>query len=439
MPTSPSPSSSLSSPLSASAGHVVSAWQQLAVSDPMQLLRLLRGEAAGAGGKGLHGGRAAGRRDADRRAVEQLLAALDDVPDAAASSTSSSSTGGSTSTRSLEGRAGAVGTGGRSSAAAGVEAWVAAAAAAGGSSVDPLSSAELMYVFGLPPTVVAPASPINPQPSSSPKQPQQQRHEEQVALLLSPAHTPAADPIDPLQAHLLAVQFGLASPLPTPPATLLPPGSAPTDGTPQPTAQEQQQLQQQQEPLVLLGPLSCARDQQQHAHAAVGLTLASHPGLVFAAAGLRLPSWAAGLLQQQEAAGRLAAVGPRHVLDPALEWAVGLLSHAATPAEPPPRLLLQANRTLAAHLGTYRSTQEQSGGEAEAQEQEQQEDRQQEQQQHQRPLVLPWPLLLPLLGAMGDRLTPSTALTMLRVGPCASCTCTLNTQSSYRCVRCCRC
>ncbi len=415
----PSPSSSSSSPLaspssssSSSTGHVVSAWQQLAVSEPMQLLRLLRGAAAGVGadgGRGLRGGRAAGR-DADRRAVEQLLAALDEVPDAASTSSSgssSSSSGGSIS-RGLEGRAGTVGTGGSSAAAAGVEAWVAAAAAAaGGGSVDPLSSTELMYVFGLPPTVVAPASPINPQPSSAT---QQQRHEGQVALLQAPAHAPAADPTDPLHAHLLAVQFGLASPLPAPPAILLPPGSAPTDGTPQPTAQEQQE-QQQQEPLVLLGPLSCARDQQQHAHAAVGLTLASHPALVFAAAGLRLPSWAAGLLQQQEAAGRLAPVGPRHVLDPALEWAVGLLSHAATPAEPPPRMLLQANRTLAAHLGPHR-TQEQD---REAEVQEQQEERQQQQQQQQRPLPLPWPLLLPLVGAMGDRLTPATALTMLRV------------------------
>ncbi|KAG2436999.1 hypothetical protein HYH02_011431 [Chlamydomonas schloesseri] len=102
-------------------------------------------------------------------------------------------------------------------------------------------------------------------------------------------------------------------------------------------------------------------------------------------------------------------------LDPALEWALAVLSTRVSPAEPPAADVRLANRTFAAHarraggidalraeaqlrpLGVPGASA--AGGQAQSEGAE----------------ALPWQALQPLLAAVGSRLSPCSALTLLQV------------------------
>ncbi|KAG2493555.1 hypothetical protein HYH03_008369 [Edaphochlamys debaryana] len=144
--------------------------------------------------------------------------------------------------------------------------------------------------------------------------------------------------------------------------------------------------------------------------------------LLCEAAGVPLPPWAAAVLGQQASqAVRFGASSPHGVapaLDPALEWAAGVLSHRVTPTEPSPAALATANRALASQLGPNAGASSSAGPDARRRRQWGR--RQQRQQGQQQPF--PWPLMLPLLDAVGDRLSAAAALALmksvaLQVGP----------------------
>ncbi|GFR44559.1 hypothetical protein Agub_g5830 [Astrephomene gubernaculifera] len=148
--------------------------------------------------------------------------------------------------------------------------------------------------------------------------------------------------------------------------------------------------------------------------------------LMCAAAGVVLPPWAAGLLPPApQAATRAttataftsrspspttavaaASSAPRLVLDPALEWALGVLSHRVTPVEPSAAELWLANRTLAAHLRTpMRQPATAAAAAAGAAV---------KRVGRRAAAEIPWPLLLPLLEAVGNRLRAPAALALLQ-------------------------
>ncbi|GLC37080.1 hypothetical protein PLESTB_001393600 [Pleodorina starrii] len=200
------------------------------------------------------------------------------------------------------------------------------------------------------------------------------------------------------------------------------------------TAEQRGQQQQRQQPAALSG--------------VVGVLLGPHivgrsPAaalLVCAAVGVALPSWAASLLPPvphlPTAAGLL--------LDPSLEWALRLLSHRVSPLEPRPGELRLANHIMASHLGppppprqamtaskaavaaanaathaaaaagsargghgdvTATGSAPVAGGGGRG-------------PHHAQPSsapMLPWQLVLPVLDAVAGRLSPHSALALLRV------------------------
>ncbi|KXZ45388.1 hypothetical protein GPECTOR_55g294 [Gonium pectorale] len=161
--------------------------------------------------------------------------------------------------------------------------------------------------------------------------------------------------------------------------------------------------------------------------------------LLFGAAGVELPAWAPAVLPPLPPPG----VGPP--LDPALEWAVATLSRFSTVAEPGPADLRVANRTLAAHLcpppppplrqPLHRPPRQPrpegaaDGGATAAAVEEAEEEveradlrpghvagwRGREEARAAPDLAVPWPLALPLLGAVGSRMNAVSALALLRL------------------------
>ncbi|GLI69542.1 hypothetical protein VaNZ11_014187 [Volvox africanus] len=168
-----------------------------------------------------------------------------------------------------------------------------------------------------------------------------------------------------------------------------------------------------------IGPVdtvSAWQRQQPGQRPAIGSSLRTHyvgsdpaavAPLLYAAAGVTMPPWAAVLVPPPE---------PGHQLDPSLEWALGVLSSRITSRDPRQGELRLANRILAAHLGPPRaftarmatggagagntkasSTSDRGVTHLDA--------------QHS---PLPWSLLLPVLDAVAGRLSPCCALALLR-------------------------
>lgn len=201
-------------------------------------------------------------------------------------------------------------------------------------------------------------------------------------------------------------------------AVLAGPGSSPHGPLPQPTSFLSSQTRGSPTPwrgaepgladagsVQLMGPL-----------AAEGPALAS---LMCAAAGV---AWLTPTQQQQQAAGdwgrapsatvltHTAVTSSFNALDPALEWALAVLSTRVSPAEPAAADVRLANRTFAAHV-------RRAGGLDAARP---------ESHTHvfssgvpaarQAPsTALPWQVLQPLLTAVGNRLSPCSALALLQV------------------------